>query len=192
MICSLCCAELRMIELACPEGCTYLQEARHSLAERRVPRIVQHLRANGKARVIDALKRFETVIFLLQRAIAGVQRDQFRDIADSEVLEGVTSALKACETFDQNVAHEHTSESLRVQAITTAILKAIDDLKKNLEEKGRSSMITARDFASCLEFIADTMRLDAQSEKNPQAWLRHTVLYQPYVEKEAPPPTVTE
>jgi hypothetical protein len=183
-ICPVCCAELRMIELACPERCPYLQEARKSTAQRRTPKFLQHLASQDKRKIMETIERLEMVIFLLERSIVEAQRYRFRDLTDEEALEGVRNALKTYETLDRGIIYEHASESPRVQAVSRALLDAIEDVSKRLREHQQSSTITTRDFLACMEFLIEAIQFDRQSGKDMQAWLRHATLYQPYPEKE--------
>jgi len=184
MICPVCCAELRMIELACPESCSYLQEGRRSTAQRLMPRFVQHLITSDKKESLEAINRFETIVFLLERAIVEVQRYQFRDLSDEEALGGVKNALKTYETLDRGIIYEHASESPRVQAVTRAALEALDDVKKRLQEQQQSSLVKMRDYMACLDLVRERIQFDLQPGKDSRAWLRHATLYQPYPEQE--------
>ncbi|MCI0486706.1 MAG: hypothetical protein L0229_08910, partial [Blastocatellia bacterium] len=49
-ICAVCCAQERMIDLACPESCQYLQEARQQTMEREETIRLKELADEGKAR----------------------------------------------------------------------------------------------------------------------------------------------
>ena len=183
-ICAVCCAELRMIELACPEHCQYLRDARATTIERRTERLVQHLMDQGKEELIETLRQFEQAIYLIDRAIVEIQRYTFRDLTDSEVLEGVSNALKTYETLDRGVIYTHKAESPRIQAVTDAILRALDGIKADLQKQARSSLITTRDYLACLRFVAEEVQSDMQPQEDPQAYLRYSALFHPYPEKE--------
>jgi hypothetical protein len=183
-ICPVCCAELRMIELACPESCPYLKEARKSTAQRRMPKFVQYLAANDKREALEVINRFEMILFLVERAIVEVQRYRFRDLSDEEALEGVKNALKTYETLDRGIIYEHPSESPRVQAVTRAALDALNDVKKRLQEQQQSSLVKTQDYVACLKLVIEGIQFDIQSSKDRQAWFRYMTLYQPYPPQE--------
>ena len=113
-----------------------------------------------------------------------VQRHHFRNLTDDEVLEGVQNALKTHETLDHGIIYEHASESPRVQAVTRAVLNALDDMKKRLQQQQQSSLLKTRDVLTCLQFIGEAIQYDLQSGKGPRAWIRNVTLYQPYPEQE--------
>lgn len=173
-----------MIELACPEDCRYLHDARVATMERRTRKLVQHLVDQGKEELIETLKRFESVIHLIDQAIVEVQRYAFRDLTDAEVLEGVNNALKTYETLDRGVIYAHKAESPRIQAITNAILRALDEVRTDLQKQARSSLITTRDYLACLRFVAEEVQSDVKSQGDPRAYLRHSALFHPYPKKE--------
>lgn len=183
-ICPVCCAKSRMIELACPESCVYLKEARKSTAQRRMPKFVQYLAANDKREALAGFRRFEMILFLLERAIVEVQRYRFRDLRDEEALDGVKNALKTYETLDRGIIYEHPSESPRVQAVTRAALDALNDVRKRLQEQQRSSLMKTQDYAACLKLVIEALQFDIQSNQDPQAWFRNAGLYQPYPPQE--------
>lgn len=186
-ICAICCAEKRMIELACPESCLYLRDARQAAGARRTPKLLQYLAANDKVHLFDAFDRFNAVIAMLERAIVKVQRYQFRDLTDEEVLAGVENAIKTYETLDRGIIYEHASESPRIRAVTRALLDEMERMKKTLQEQQRSDLIKTRDFLACLEFIRETIRFEREWDQDARSWLRYAALYQPYPEEETQP-----
>lgn len=173
-----------MIEFACPESCLYLRDARQAAGTRRTPKLLQYLVAHDKLRLFEAFDRFRAVIAMLERAIVKVQRYQFRDLTDEEVLAGVENAIKTYETLDRGIIYEHTSESPRIQAVTRAILDEIERMKKTLQEQQRSDLIKTRDFLTCLEFVKETLQFERTAAPDAQSWLRYAALYQPYPEEE--------
>lgn len=184
-ICPACCARLRMIELACPESCIFLKEARKSTAQRRMSKFAQYLAAHDRHDALESIRRFEMILFLLERAIVEVQRYQFHDLRDEEALDGMKNALKTYETLDRGIIYEHHSESPRVQAVTRAALDALNHVREELQKQQRSSLMRIRDYITCLQLIIEAMQFDIQTNQDPQAWFRHAALYQPYPQQEA-------
>lgn len=183
-ICSVCCAELRMIELACPEHCQYLREARTTTLDRRTEKLVEHLMSRGLENMLETLKRFEPVILWIDRAVVQVQRYTFRNLSDHEVLEGLKNALKTYETLDRGIIYEHKAESPRIQAVTDAVLQALNEIKADLQQQGRSHLITTRDFLACLQFTVEYLQLE-MTEGHSQAALRASALFHPYPKQES-------
>jgi hypothetical protein len=173
-----------MIELACPERCQYLQDARHSTIERRVERLVQHLADQGKGEMLEVIEQYEPLIYLIERAIVEVQRYTFRDLTDREILAGVHNALKTYETLDHGVIYEYKAESPRIQSVSEAVLRALNEVKTSLQKAGRSSVVTTRGYLAVLRLVAEEIQAELKSATRDQAFLRQTSLFYPYPQQE--------
>src|SRR3982750_2947082 len=72
-ICAVCCAEERMIELACPESCQYLRAARPAARDREQEMRVRETMAQvGMVTEID--KRGLVVVYAIDGAIVSLHR----------------------------------------------------------------------------------------------------------------------
>src|SRR5437588_9321120 len=91
-ICAVCCARERMIELACPENCPYLIDARISASKRESELRAKEaitVSASDMAlndRALTALERIEHAIVNTQR---GIGSPPIPDLQDSEILAAV-------------------------------------------------------------------------------------------------------
>src|SRR5262245_58720939 len=99
-ICAVCCARERMIELACPEACPYLIEARSNAGQREVALRRREAAADPRDltlsdRALIALDAVERAIVNAQRGIGG---SAFHDLDDAEILAAVENAIKNLET----------------------------------------------------------------------------------------------
>lgn len=173
-----------MIKLRCPETCSYLQTARATQIEKRLPKLLQYLNEQNKRELIQSATRFEQFLFLLERAIVEVQRYQVSDLTDEEVAAGVDNALKTYQTLDRGIIYEHPSESPRIQAVAESVLKTVDNVKHQLQQRQQSSVLTTRDIISCLQYISEAIQYDRQSGKGPRAWIANAALYQPYPQQQ--------
>jgi len=181
-ICPLCCAHLRMLVLACPEHCPYLQDARRTTGERRMGQLLAHLSAMGKESLVEVLAHMSPLLAFLERAIVEVQRQRFRDLTDDEVLAGVENAIRTYETLERGIIYEHRSESPRVHAVTESLLKALERVEKDLVERG--ARIRTSEALACLRVLAESVRA-IKDEREAQAYLRVAALFQPYPRSES-------
>ncbi|MCS6816000.1 MAG: hypothetical protein N0A16_04630 [Blastocatellia bacterium] len=180
-ICPLCCAQLRMLVLACPEPCPYLQDARRTIGERRLGQLLAHLSATGKGSLVEVLAHMSPLLAFLEKAIVDVQRQRFPDLADEEVLAGLENAIRTYETLERGIIYEYRSESPRVQAVTESLLKALERVEDDLAKRG--TRIRKSDELACLRVLAESVRL-MKDERETQAYLRVAALFQPYPKSE--------
>ncbi len=178
-ICALCCARLRMLVLACPERCPYLQDARRIAQERRAEQLITHLLAQGKESWVNVLDTLGPLLALLERAIVDVQRQHFRDLADEEILAGVQNSLQTYETLERGIIYEHRSESPRIQAVSDSLKQTLEQLKEDLARRG--ARISTSDIVLCLRILAEAVRA-MRDEQDAQAYLRVAALFQRYPE----------
>src|SRR5215471_18001174 len=93
-ICAICCARERMIELACPESCTYLIQARASARERefelRQKETASH-RISLSERGFVALDQIQRTIVDAQRGIGPLN---FRDLDDASMIAAIENTIK--------------------------------------------------------------------------------------------------
>jgi len=181
-ICPLCCAHWRMLVLACPEHCPYLQDARRTIGERRMRHLLAHLSASGKESLVEVLAHRGPLVAFLERAIVEVQRRRFSDLTDDEVLAGVENAIRTYETLERGIIYEHRSESPRIQAVTESLLKALGRVEEDLAQRG--ARIGKSEQLACLRVLAESVRA-MKGERQDQAYLRVAALFQPYPESES-------
>ncbi|GBC82132.1 hypothetical protein HRbin10_01253 [bacterium HR10] len=181
-ICSRCCAQLRMLVLACPEHCPYLQDARRTTGERRMEQLLGHLSAQGKESWVEMLAQMSGLLAFLEGAVVDVQRQRFRDLTDEEVLAGLENAIRTYETLERGIIYEHRSESPRVQAVTEALLKALARVEEDLAKRG--TRIRRSDALACLRLLAESVHV-MRDEREAQAYLRVAALFQPYPEPQS-------
>ncbi len=181
-ICAPCCARLRMLVLACPERCPYLQDARRTTGERRMEQLLAHLSAQGKGSWVDVLAHMGGLLTLLEGAIVDVQRQRFRDLTDEEVLAGIENAIRTYETLERGIIYEHRSESPRIQAVTESLVKTLERVEEDVARRG--ARIRKSEELACLRVLAESVRL-MRDEREAQAYLRVATLFQPYPEPES-------
>lgn len=183
-ICSRCCAASRMIELACPEECPYLREARSVGGDRRSQAIMRRLREIERWDLVRGIRNLGPIVFLVERGIIQIQRERFRDLTDAEALEGVEAALATVRTLEKGIIYEHPVGAARAQAVIEAILREVEAIRSELREKGEDQSLTNEMVAVVLEFIQTWIKLDMNAEG--QVYLRHIALDHPYPAEQIP------
>src|SRR5262245_21423510 len=118
-ICAICCARERMIELPCPESCSYLIEARNIASERESE--LRQKETAGDPRALRLTDRAYVALDGIQRAIVYAQRGigsmPFRDLNDADVLAAADVAIKNLETEESGLIYEHRSGSPKISEL---------------------------------------------------------------------------
>jgi hypothetical protein len=179
-----------MIELACPESCPYLIEARINASQRemalRRQETAQHprdLMLNDAALlVLDAIGG---AIVKAQRSVGAVA---FGELEDSDVLAAVEIAIKNFETEESGLIYEHRASAQRVDELSHRIRKYIDEIGKDepADTRPRRS-----DILKALTFTrnavkAHTLRAPDDPESS-RTFIRYTALFYPWPVEDARP-----
>src|SRR5437762_7809235 len=115
-ICAVCCANERMIELACPETCSYLIEARSTASQRERLLLKKEAASNLRdlrlpERALIALNVIEDAVVNTQRGVTG---PALRDLNDAETVAALENAIKNTETEESGLIYEHSAASPRI------------------------------------------------------------------------------
>ncbi len=133
-ICPTCCGEQREVTLDCPSDCPYLAQARRNEAERSREEIDR----DAMFAHVEVPERFvyerEPLLVGLTYGVVRCARDD-RSINDREVLGGLSSLARSCETRVNSVlVYEPATASVGQQAIQAELQKMIAEYRA-MEEK---------------------------------------------------------
>lgn len=182
-ICAVCCAEDRMIELACPESCPYLHAARESEGKREREMRVRELPAYGqmssglREKLVPALVTIDAAIAEAYRELKSADHVS---IHDADVAAALDNTIRNLETEDRGIIYEHKALSPLVQELGRRLHTALDELNKRDEELHvlRSEMIKA------LNLVRDTvrahLRLAGGGSSESRSYIRHVSLFAPW------------
>ena len=95
-ICSACCGEKRIVEIACPDDCAYLGQGVGNDLRREAVEYLQHQDPRKGMRWIRAMETLGPIVDTIERTIA---RSSIRSLEDSELLVALESARKTFESF---------------------------------------------------------------------------------------------
>lgn len=146
-----------MIELACPETCPYLIEARSSASERERMLLQKEVAANPRdlnlsERAVLALNVIEQAIVNTRRGIAGTA---LSDLNDAEILAAVENAIKNVETEESGLIYEHGAGSPRISQVSQRVREA---LNKMIEEIPAEARPRRSDILKALTFTRETVK----------------------------------
>jgi hypothetical protein len=175
-----------MIELACPESCQYLRDARSQAAERE-----SKLRSSDEAFSLAAREineRLLPVLLLIESAIVnahrGIDGAEVRDLRNDEILESVETTIKNLQTEDTGLIYEHRSSSPRVEETSRRIRAALDGLTQKIPAEARPRR---SETLKMLNVERAAVELHIRRGEEEQSYLRHISLYFPWPEEKTSP-----
>lgn len=185
-ICAVCCARERMIILACPEYCQYLQDARARSAERE-----SALRAKDEAYIKasqSVTQRTLPLLLVIEAAVVnahrGAEGDEVRDLKNTEILESFENAIKNLQTEESGLIYEHQAASPRVEEVSRRIRVALDEFIKKAPEEYRPRR---SDILKMLDVTRAAVGSHIRRGEEEDSYLRHISVYFPWPEEKTRP-----
>jgi len=175
-ICSVCCARERAIELACPETCTYLQDASLRAGQRDAQLSMKDPGLNRA--ITEATERSLPLLFVVQGAILnayrGIKGGPLRDLKDAEILDAVDNAIKNLETEESGLIYQHQAPTPRVDALSRGIREALDDIS---ERTPPDSRLRRSEVLKLLELVRAWVDAYIRNGEDDNSYLRHISLF---------------
>ena len=176
-----------MIELACPEGCAYLQSARDSVADREQQFRARESAARGEVlpevtqRMLPALITIETGIVNAKRGIKGAAID---DLVDAEILAAVENLISNYRIEESGLIYEQTAATHRIEEVGRRIRAELDELGERYaaEHHPRRSEVL-----ETLERVREMIESHKRRGEGERSYLRFISLFTPYPEEAAGP-----
>jgi hypothetical protein len=128
-ICTVCCGTKRIVEIACPSTCIYLENA-HQHPAAAVKRQQEHdltVLMTTLGRVSEPQLQ---LFFLIQTGVLRFKPEGFGRLVDADIAEAAGALAATYETADRGVLYEHPAASLVAEALRR-------ELKALLEQVGR-------------------------------------------------------
>lgn len=179
-----------MIELACPESCSYLIEARSSAGQRERLLLQKEAAANPRdlsltERALLALNMIEQAIVNAQRGVAGTA---LRDLNDEEILAAVENAIKNAETEQSGLIYEHQAASPRIAELSARIREALDRMSGEIPAEARPRRA---DVLKALTFTRETVKAHTRHAAGDagasRSYVRYVTLFSPWPEEATKP-----
>ena len=179
MICTVCCATKRRVEIKCPADCGYLTAAREHPAA-----VVQRQQQRDVGRLLPTIRhlteRQYQLFFLFHTAIARYKPDGFARIVDGDVADAAAAMASTLETAARGVIYEHAPAStpahsiadamkgllakIRVQGATVSDTEAAIALRA-IEEGARNMRAPEEGEAAYLELVGRLLQVSAAGEQ---------------------------
>jgi hypothetical protein len=189
-ICAVCCARERMIELACPESCSYLIEARTNSSQREMA--LRRKEAADSPSDLTLNEQGLVSLDAIERAIVNAQRGiggaAFRGLDDSEILAAVENTIKNIETEESGLIYEHRAAAPRIDELARRIRAGLDEIGNDLPADARprrSDIFKALSFTR--ESVKVHMQRAAEGGAASRSFIRHISLFYPWPQEATTP-----
>jgi hypothetical protein len=167
-----------MIQLPCPESCSYLIDARSNASQREME--FRHNEITGDLRslndrVIISLEAIERATVNAQRGIGGTA---FDDLEDSEILAAVENVIKNLETEETGLIYEHPGATPRIDVLSRRIRETLDETCKDIPSESRprrSDVLKALTFTR--EAVKAHIRRGAGDPESSRSYMRFISLF---------------
>jgi hypothetical protein len=172
-----------MIELPCPESCTYLIQARASSLEREKElRQKENLLGSRDAglneRAFVALDRIQSTLVDAQRGIGPIA---FHDLDDVSTLEAIENTIRNLETEGTGLIYEHRAASARIGDLSWRIRERLDEIAKEAPPEMRPRR---SEILKALAFLRDSVNAHiSRAAGDPEAarsFVRFVTLFYPW------------
>lgn len=178
-----------MIELACPESCSYLIEARSSAVQRERLLLQKEAATNPRDlrmtdRALLALNVIEEAIVKTQRGVAG---PALRDLNDGEIIAAIENAIKNAETEESGLIYEHGSASPRIAEVSHRVREALATMANEIPAEVRPRRA---DIGKALAFARDAAKAHVRRATSPDSsvgYVRYITLFSPWAEEATKP-----
>ncbi|HKV42012.1 MAG TPA: hypothetical protein VJX67_22600 [Blastocatellia bacterium] len=177
-ICAICCARGRMIDIACTEDCTFLRAGRENATNK-----AKEMASKGGAMLTKRSplnEAQELTIVLAGDAIVKLQRKELPDMVDTEVLEALDNAARNLDTADSGLIYEHQHSSPRIQQLSKAIRRRIEEVNLEL---GPDEQLTRLDVTTGLDFLKEIVSIHIRHGDDERSYIRYTAHHIPWGEK---------
>lgn len=179
-----------MIELPCPESCSYLIEARSSVSQREMA--LRRKETAEEPRDLTLNDRAFLALDVIQRSIVNAQRGigatAFRDLDDAEMLASIDNAIKNLETEESGLIYEHSAASPRIAELSRRIRQGLDEIGKDTPMEARprrSEIIKALTFMR--EAVNAHIKRAAGDPEASRTFMRYISLFYPWPEQATTP-----
>lgn len=179
-----------MIELACPESCSYLIEARNSAGDREMA--LRRKETAADPRDLKLNDRALVAVDGIQRAIVNAQRgigaSGFRDLDDAEMLAAIENTIRNIETEESGLIYEHRAASPRIGELSRRIRQGLDEIAKEVPVEARPRRTEVlKALAFVREAAAAHIRRAAGDPEASRTFIRYITLFYPWPEQTTTP-----
>jgi hypothetical protein len=177
-----------MVELACPESCNYLKEARSEARSREAALRVKELKAGGSLD-LGMNPKSMAAAYLTDQALIGAFRgtngSQLSGLVDTEALGAVENAIKNLETEETGLIYRHPASTPRIEELSRRIR---DGITKAFESEPPESRPRRNETVRGLKYVRDSISAHTQRPgADPRGYMRYVSLFCDWPEESVKP-----
>lgn len=179
-----------MIELACPESCPYLIEARTNASRREMELRRRETAEHPHDLVLSdaaflVLESIESAIVSAQRNVGGAA---LHGLDDSDVLAAVENTIKNLEIEESGLIYEHHAAARNIDELSHRIREYIDEIGQDQPADTRPRR---SDILKALTFTRDAVKAHTlrapDDPESSRSYIRYTALFYPWPEQATRP-----
>lgn len=157
IICTVCCATKRQVEIRCPPDCVYLSSARAH-----PPAVVQRRQERDVSFILPLVSELTDtqyrLVLLFQSATVKHAEGALPKLRDEDIAEAAGAAASTLETARKGIIYEHQAVSVPAQRLTLELGKVVADLSA---QAGSQQARLERDAAVALRRLEQGARTAA-------------------------------
>jgi hypothetical protein len=127
LICTVCCATKRLVEIKCPQDCVYLSSARShppAAVQRRQERDLSFL----FPLISDLSETQHRLVLLFQSVVVKHAGGAIPPLQDIDVADAVAAVAATLETAGKGIIYEHQAVSVPAQRLTAELRQVVSEI----------------------------------------------------------------
>lgn len=123
-ICSVCCGTKRLIEIACPPDCVWLQSA-----SAHPPAVVQRQRERDVhflVALLHGLTPQQQALGYRMLALLGQERPDLPGLCDADLVEAAQAMAQTSETASRGIVYEHTAQTAHARQLVKEMTAVVE------------------------------------------------------------------
>jgi hypothetical protein len=178
-ICTSCCGEKRVLEIACPETCEYLSSGlSYELAKKRVNRLEHEENPVQRRKYYEVHSQYSGVMTDLEETIIRYGQG-LRSLRDAHVRGAVEQTLSTYRTEQRGVIYEHTSTDPLVNSLGRELRALLESYRQVNSEK---AFLRTGSVVDCLEVLLTDIDYH-QADEESTSYLRFIARRRPDMNK---------
>jgi len=177
-ICSVCCGEKRIVEIACPDDCVYLGAGVQNDLRREALDYIQHQDPRKGMRWIEAIDRLGLLFEVIEQTIA---TSSIPSLEDAELLVALESARRTFESETKGIIYDDLPDSPTLQALTRELVtrirvlfRTIDEQRKDLALEGPALPVLGPDAAvECFSVMSERCEYHIKRKRDAGSLVGH-------------------
>ena len=165
LICTVCCATKRQVEIQCPPDCVYLASARTN-----PPAVVQRRQERDVSFIIplvsDLTETQYRLLLMFQSATVKHAAVAVPAVRDEDIAAAADAAAATLETARKGIIYEHQAVSVPAQRLTAEYSRVVADLSA---QAGAHQARLERDAAAALRRLEQGSRTAAKALEGDEA-----------------------